>query len=163
MQRINKEYLRSIIFGIEDSLVSTTGLIAGLSVGAGSKQIVILGSLVAIGIEAVSMGAGEYLSDDAVQDMNKQKRRRDKPIISGLLMFVSYLLAGLVPLVPVLFLPYSSAIYFSIASALAGLFMLGYSKGRLLHTSPMKGAIKILFVGGIATALGIIVGFIFKV
>ena len=163
MKLFNKEYLRSVIFGIEDSLVSTTGLIAGLSVGSDDKRIVVLGGVVAICIEAVSMGAGEYLSDDAVKDLDKIKRHSDQPLISGLLMFSSYMLAGLVPLAPILLMPLGQAITLSVVLALAGLFLLGYSKGKILHTSPIKGAIKILVVGGLATALGVAVGFLFKV
>lgn len=163
MHNINREYLRSIIFGVEDSLVSTTGLIAGLGVGANDKKIVILGGLVAIGIEAVSMGAGEYLSDDAVQDLDKLKRHRERPAVSGVLMFFSYLLAGFVPLAPILIISYPASLVFSVIFALIGLFLLGYSKGKILKTSPLKGAVKILVVGGLATALGITVGLIFKV
>jgi len=66
----NRDYVRSVLFGIEDSLVSTTGLIAGVSVGGASKEVVILSGIVAIAIEAVSMGAGEYLSDDALQELD---------------------------------------------------------------------------------------------
>lgn len=160
---MNREYLRSILFGIEDSLVSTTGLIAGLSVGSADQKVVVLGGLVAIAIEAVSMGAGEYLSDDAVQDLDKLKRHRENPLVSGLLMLVSYLGAGLVPLVPVLVFPYPMSLALSIIFALTGLFVLGYSKGRVLHTSPWRGAFKILVVGGMATGLGIVVGMVFRV
>jgi VIT1/CCC1 family predicted Fe2+/Mn2+ transporter len=163
MAHLNKEYSRSIIFGIEDSLVSTTGLIVGLSVGTSDKKIVILGGLVAIAIEALSMGAGEYLSDDAVNEADKNKDSEEKPVISGILMFVSYLLAGMVPVAPVLLLGEDNYIYFTIGFALIGLFILGYLKGRLLKTRPLKGAFKILVVGGIATLLGVIVGYIFKI
>lgn len=163
MKKINRDYLRSIIFGIEDSLVSTAGLIAGLSAGANDKKIVIVGGLVAIGVEAVSMGAGEYLSDDAVQGLDKLKRKRANPQVSGLLMFVSYLCAGFLPLAPVLVLEYPFSIVVSVIFALGGLFLLGYIKGRLLHTSAFRGAFKILIVGGFATGLGIAVGLIFKV
>jgi vacuolar iron transporter family protein len=159
---LNKDYLRSVIFGVEDSLVSTTGLIAGLSVGSAYKSVVVLGGIVAIFIEAVSMGAGEYLSDDAVKDLDKVKRASN-PLISGLLMFTSYLLAGFVPLVPILLLPLGSAIYLSVLLALTGLFLLGYSKGKILHTSPLRGALKIFIVGGLATGLGMAVGFAFKI
>lgn len=163
MALLNKEYLRSIIFGIEDSLVSTTGLIAGLSVGSDDKKVVVLGGLVAIFIEAVSMGAGEYLSDDAVQDLDKVKRNSEKPLVSGLLMLISYLTAGFIPLAPVFFLPLDIAIYLSVALALMGLFALGYSKGKILHTPALRGALKILIVGGLAAGLGLVIGFIFKV
>lgn len=162
MKKPNREYLRSVIFGIEDSLVSTTGLIAGISIGADSRRVVLLGGIVAIIVEATSMGAGEYLSDSAVAELDKLKRPRDNPLISGLLMCLSYLLAGLIPLAPVLLIDYPSSLWFSVTFALAGLFMLGFLKGRYLNTNPIKGGLKILVVGGIATIFGIVVGTIFQ-
>lgn len=164
MKQVNREYLRSMLFGIEDSLVSTTGLIAGLSVGSADKNIVILAGLVAIVVEAVSMGAGEYLSTDALEEMDKIKRHSEKPaLISGLLMLVSYALAGLVPLLPIILLDSSYAFLASAGFAAVGLFILGYVKGKFVKISPIKSALKILIVGGIATALGIIAGRIFSV
>lgn len=162
MKRANKEYLRSAVFGIEDSLVSTTGLIAGLSVGA-ERRVVILGATTAVLVAAVSIGAGEYLSDEAIQELDKIKRHRDEPLKSGLLMFGVYLGAGFVPLAPVLLLEYPVSLYFSITLALCGLFLLGWAKGRLVKIPPPKSALKILVIGGLATALGIIVGLVFKI
>lgn len=162
--QINREYLRSMLFGIEDSLVSTTGLIAGLSVGGADKKIVLLGGLVAIVVEAVSMGAGEYLSTDAVEEMEKSKRHSEKQALtSGLLMLVSYALAGLVPLLPIILFDPGYAFIVSAGFASVGLFVLGYVKGKFVKTAPLKSALKILFVGGIATALGIIAGRVFSV
>ncbi len=162
MKMPQREYLRSVIFGVEDSLVSTTGLIAGLSVGADNKRIVLLGGLVAIIVEAVSMGAGEYLSDDAVSELDKIKRHKERPLISGFLMLVSYFLAGMVPLLPVIFINYPKSLWFSVGLAFAGLFLLGYLKSKLLGTSALRGGFKILIIGGIATAFGVVVGSIFK-
>lgn len=157
-----KEYLRSIIFGIEDSLVSTTGLIAGISVGSANREFILLAGIVAVSIEAVSMGAGEYLSDDAVQEMEKIKRYRDKPLFSAFFMLVSYFFAGLVPLLPVIFFRYPTSLVLGISSALVGLFLLGYVKGKIVHTSVLKGAFKVLIVGGLATAIGLLIGFAFR-
>ncbi|MEX1995692.1 MAG: VIT1/CCC1 transporter family protein [Candidatus Saccharimonadales bacterium] len=163
MAKINKEYLRSVIFGIEDSLVSTTGLIAGLSIGAENKKIVLLGGIVAISVEAISMGAGEYLSDDAVAELDKLKRHKENPMTSGALMFTSYLSAGMIPLAPIILLSYPSSLWFSIILALMGLFFLGFLKGKLLKSSPLRGGLKILIVGGLATGLGVLVGSLFKI
>lgn len=163
MGNINREYLRSTLFGIEDSLVSTTGLLAGLSVGADNKHIVVLGGVVAIAIEAVSMGVGEYLSDDAVQDLDKLKRPSDNPALSGLFMLSSYGLAGMVPLLPIVLLSFPGSVIYSVIFALIGLFALGYVKGRLIKTSPWRGGLKIFIAGGVATALGVVVGIIFKI
>lgn len=162
MKRINQEYIRSVVFGIEDSLVSTTGLIAGLVVGS-SKEVVILAASVAIAIEALSMGAGEYLSDESVHQYEKMKRNTDSPLFSGFLMLVAYALAGFIPLLPVVFFDYSYSVYFSLLFGLLGLFALGFVKGKFAKVNPLKSAVKILVVGGAATVLGIVVGYILKV
>ena len=157
-----KEYLRSILFGIEDSLVSTCAFIAGVSVGSSNNHFIILSTIVAIFIEGVSMGVGEYVSDDAVEGLDKIKRHRDNPLLSGLLLCVSYLLAGMVPFLPIVFFPFPLSLVISAALALTGLFLLGFLKGKLLKVSPIRGGIKILIVGGVTTVLGIVIGLIFR-
>lgn len=162
MASANKVYARSVIFGIEDSLVSTTGLIVGLAVATTDKRVVFVGGVVAIAVEALSMGAGEYLSEDAIEETDKRRKHRQS-LKSGILMFFSYALSGLVPLLPIVLLSYPLSVYVSVLAALCGLFTLGYIKGKILKTNPLRGAIKILIVGGVATILGIIVGTVFKV
>ena len=44
----DKEYIRSILFGLEDSLISTTGLIAGISIGSNGGKVVLLAGTVAV-------------------------------------------------------------------------------------------------------------------
>ncbi|OGD84226.1 hypothetical protein A2165_03630 [Candidatus Curtissbacteria bacterium RBG_13_40_7] len=163
MKLLKKEYLRSIIFGVEDSLVSTTGLVAGISVGSNNKDFVLLAGVVAVSIEAVSMGASEYLSDDAVEELEKIKRYREKPLYSGFFMFASYFFAGLIPLLPFLLNSHPKSLVYSVTSALVGLWVLGFMKGKILHTPPFKGGLKILIIGGLASLLGLVIGFLFNV
>lgn len=159
----NKEYLRSILFGIEDSLVSTTGLVAGISIGADSKSIVLLAGFVGVAIEAVSMGAGEYLSDDAVKDLNRHRDERSNPLVSGLYMLVSYFVVGFIPIAPFMFLESPYSLIVSVTSALISLFLLGYIKGTILKTSRFRSGVKIFLVGGVATIIGLIVGVVLKI
>jgi len=158
----NKEYLRSILFGIEDSLISTTGFLAGVTVGTNDKHIIIISVLIAITIEGTSMGVGEYLSDEALEDLDKLKRHKDNPLLSGAFLCISYILAGLVPFAPTIFLNFPYSLFVSLLLALLALFLLGFLKGKLLKTSAVRGGIKILVVGGITTILGMIVGFLIK-
>ena len=51
----------------------------------------------------------------------------------------------------------------AIAGALIGLFVLGYVKGKLVKTSPLRSALEIVIIGGIATAIGLTVGAVFNV
>jgi len=162
MSLMNREYLRSVMFGIENSLISTVGLIAGMSIGTDQVRVVILGATVAIVIESVAMGVGEYLSDDAVQELDKIKRHPDSPLLSGIMMTATGTLAGLVPLAPVIFLKYPYSLATSIVAALLILFLIGYVKGKVLKTTPIRGGIKIMIIGGLATGLGVLVGTLFK-
>src|SRR5688500_15908277 len=95
---ISKDYLRSSIFGVEDALVSTTGLVIGMSVGIKDPSIILLAGFVGVSVEALSMAAGEYLSDKAVQEL--QKTKKGTAVKNSLIMFISYFLAGIVPIMP---------------------------------------------------------------
>lgn len=160
---IHEDYLRSIIFGFQDSLVSTTGVIAGVAAGTNSKELVILAGLVTITVESLSMGAGQYMSEKSVHQMDKEGKHTDNLYVGGFLMALSYFLGGLIPLVPIILfnLPFSATL--SIGSSLIGLFILGFFKAHIVKVNPFKSAVEILVLGGLATLIGLIVGKLFKV
>lgn len=160
--KFKREYLQSAMFGFNDALVSTTGVIVGISTGTGNKAVVVLAGFVTILVEALSMGTGQYLSSKSVHQLNNNKSFTTS-VTSGLIMFVAYFLAGLVPLIPIFIFPISWSRYVSIAAALFGLFTLGFFKGKFVKVSPIRSALEIAIIGGIATAAGIIVGNIFAV
>lgn len=156
---LNVDYFQSAMFGVNDALVSTTGVIVGMSAGTGDKKVIVLAGIVTILVEALSMGAGEYLSDKSAHQLSGDNSLR-VPIMSGVVMFISYLLGGLVPLIPVLILPVSISWLVAIVAALVGLFALGYAKGRITGLSPLKGAVEVAIIGGAATAIGLVAGLI---
>lgn len=160
---IHEDYLRSIIFGFQDSLVSTTGVIAGVAAGTNNKELVILAGLVTITVESLSMGAGQYMSEKSVHQLDKTGKHTDNLYVGGMLMATSYFLGGLVPLLPIVLFELSTAATLSIAFALIGLFILGYLKAHIVKVNPFKSALEILILGGLATAIGLIVGKIFKI
>lgn len=59
--------MRHIVFGLEDGSVSTLGAVTGIAVGTRSGGVVILAGLVIIAVEALSMGAGAYLSSKSAR------------------------------------------------------------------------------------------------
>lgn len=160
-KRIDSDYLRSVIFGCEDGLVSTTGAVIGISVGSRDPSVVILAGLVIIAVEAISMGAGQFLSEKAVHEL-EPGRHHDSLIVGALLMFFSYIGAGLVPLLPFLLFGLNVATVLSGILAFASLFLLGYLKGRVIGIPKLRSGIEILVVGGVATAIGILVGVLLK-
>lgn len=143
-------------------MVSTTGALAGIAIGAGSKSVILMTALVIIAVESTSMGASEFLSEETEEDIEKEKMPAN-PKVSGLLIFGSYTIAGLIPLVPYLILPHLEAIPVSIVAALTGMVVLGAIKGKVTKKSKLRSAGEVLVIGGIAAAIGIVIGLIFKV
>jgi predicted membrane protein (TIGR00267 family) len=109
------------------------------------------------------MGVGQYLSEKTVHQFDKTGKHTDNLYIVGGSMGISYMLGGLVPLLPILLLPFPASSRFSIFFALAGLFILGFIKAKIVKVNPLKSAIEILLLGGATTAIGIIVGNLLKV
>ena len=157
MGKVQKEYLQSAMFGFNDALVSTTGVIVGISTGTSNKQVVILAGVVTILVEALSMGSGQYLSSKSAHQLEKDNTVR-VPLISGFIRFWAYFMAGLVPLLPILIFPMAYSRDVAIVASLIGLLILGYVKGKVVDVSPVKSAIEIFIIGGLATAIGIVVG-----
>lgn len=163
MAEINEDYLRSCLFGLQDGLVSTTGVVVGISIGVESKAVIILAAFVAVTVEASSMAAGQYSSEKAVHQMDKTGKHTDNVLVGAGIMFVSYLLAGLIPIIPIVFLDQPMGRLASIAAAFIALFIIGYVKGRLVEHSPLRSAFELFFIGAIATSIGLIVGQLLKV
>jgi VIT1/CCC1 family predicted Fe2+/Mn2+ transporter len=160
--KINQDYLRSLVFGFQDALVSTTGIVVGISAGVQNKQIIILSALVTISVEALSMAAGQYTSEKSVHQL-PQSKHRDNLLIGSLLMFFSYLFGGLIPIIPTFFTlpPFSSVL--SITLAFISLFFLGFFKAKLFFGRVWHSALEMLTIGGLATLIGLFVGSLFQV
>lgn len=155
--KLNKEYLQSAIFGINDALVSTTGVMVGISAGTGNKSVIILAGVVTIMVEALSMGSGQYLSLKSAHEYQKKPNQKEA-IVSGIVMYLGYIVGGLVPLLPIVLLPVAQSSIAAIAAALVGLLILGYVKGKIVKVSPIRSAIEVFIIGGIATVIGLVVG-----
>jgi VIT1/CCC1 family predicted Fe2+/Mn2+ transporter len=89
------------------------------------------------------------------------------PWKAGLVTFLAFLLAGLVPLLPLLLAfgeSFSSQQIFAISAALTGVtfFITGLFRGRVVGQSMLVGGVETLLVGGAAAALAFFVGSLLK-
>lgn len=155
-------YLRNFIFGVEDSLVSTVGLLAGVAAADISGRAILTTGLVLIVVEGFSMGIGSFLTEETTEEMAGEKPRTLEAVQGALTMLVSYCLAGLIPLAPYAFYPGESAVELSIGLSLFGLVVLGYGTSRYYgRPKPWLRAIKMFVLGGIAVSAGMLIGKLF--
>src|SRR3989338_7899488 len=110
----NSSYYRNFIFGVEDSLVSTVGLLSGISIaGVGNKTILVTGIVLIFG-EAISMGAGSFLSESSAEIYESHRDGlTDRSYLDALIMFASYLVSGFIQLLPYMILPQNIAFWTS--------------------------------------------------
>lgn len=150
-------YVRNFIFGVEDSLVSTAGLLSGIAAAGLPKKEIFLTGIILIFVEAFSMGAGSYLSEESAEEFTGAKKSIS--LQGALIMFFSYFAAGFIPLAPYLIFSVNPAFFFSITMSLVALFVLGIISSRIfraLHT--VRHGLRMLIIGGTAILVGIVVG-----
>lgn len=163
MAKINEDYLRSLMFGLQDGIVSTTGVVIGISVGVNDKPIIILAALVAVTVEASSMAAGQYSSEKAVHQMDKEGKHTDSLLLGALIMFIAYFIGGMFSIVPTIAFGQPEAQLIAVLSAFFGLFLIGYLKGKLVDHHPLRSAVELFLIGAFATIIGLAVGLYFKI
>jgi VIT1/CCC1 family predicted Fe2+/Mn2+ transporter len=152
-------YIRNIIFGITDSLVSTVGLLAGIDVAGSSHSTIILTGIVYAFVESLSMAMGSFLSEEATEEFaTKSEDTSTAPVVAGVVMFLSFLLASFIPLLPYVLVQSSFALLVSIGLSLLTLFIVGLVMAKLSKIHLFRHAVKMVLLGGAAILVGVIVG-----
>lgn len=93
-------FARNFVYGVQDSLISTSGVVLGVSFANFSIKHILITGYILILVEALSMGYGSFISEDAFMKTAKMKYTQKTVLKYGLVMFFSYALAGLIPLLP---------------------------------------------------------------
>lgn len=98
------------------------------------------------------------LREMAYRELHIIPQGEKTPIRNGLIMWSSYIVGGLVPLMPYFILPVAEAIVYSIGVTLVGLFALGVFTTRYSKRRWWKAGFEMLLLAGAAAAVGYAVG-----
>ena len=156
-------YTRNFIFGYEDSLVSTVGLLAGVvSAGVGRKEIIISG-IVLICVEAFSMSVDSFSFERAMEESSSgYVKKESSSVIASVIMLVSYVSCGFIPLIPYFIFDVNKAFWWSIVASIISLFVLGLISAKILKINVVRSTLRMTIMGGMAIGLGVVVGLIMK-
>ena len=80
----NGGFLREFIFGLNDGLVSTLSILAGLSGAVVSNNVIVLAGLAEIVAGSISMGLGAYISTKSESEYFKNKIERENKRIEDI-------------------------------------------------------------------------------
>ena len=210
--------VREFVFGIQDGLISTVGLLAGIQSATGSRSAVLLTGLAAMVTGGLSMATGSYLSTRAEKEIfDKELKEQEvfaadephqakegllealtheglprhtayrivklmadekrvflrtfqekvlgigsaeirNPLKAALVMYISFMIGGSIPLVPYLLLEKFGAFLASSLLSAATLFGVGVWKGKLANRSPALAGLQFFLVAIGSALVGFLVG-----
>lgn len=164
MDKDRAMYVRNFTFGVEDSLVSTVGLLSGVAAADVPQKTILLIGFVLILVEAFSMAVGSFISESSAEMYLKHATSPPRESrTAGLIMLFSYFIAGFIPLLPYVILPVKLAFGVSILASLTALFLLGVFGGKIAKVNGTRNGLRILIIGGAAVAIGVIAGKLIKI
>ena len=101
------ELLRDFVFGIEDGLVSTLGIVTGVAAALATNNIIIIAGLANMIAAGLSMAAGTYLSAKSQLEFyargKRRKNIRKTPLEGAVVIFFSFALGATFPILPYFF------------------------------------------------------------
>lgn len=78
-----KGFMRELVFGMEDGLVSNLGIVLAVWVATKNANVILLSGLASMFAGALSMSAGSYLSSKSVAEVYEAERIKAKELINN--------------------------------------------------------------------------------
>jgi VIT1/CCC1 family predicted Fe2+/Mn2+ transporter len=154
------KYIRDIIFGANDGIVTTFAVIAG-AMGAGlSDKVVIIMGVANLLADGFAVGVGNYLGSLSEREVAEESGRRvtKTTLVPPALAFTSFVLAGSLPLMPYLLGVVDSFISAIITTGIA-LFVVGAFLGHLvLRRHWLVLGLQMLLLGSTASVIAYGIG-----
>jgi vacuolar iron transporter family protein len=98
------------------------------------------------------------LEEIAVHELGISPQTRENPNTNSIVMGVSYVLGGLVPIIPYAFLNVSTGMVTSIVFTLIAITGMGVMKAKTGGTSITKNVLEVLIISSFVTLVGYLVG-----
>ena len=153
--------IRDVVTAGNDGVVTTFAVVAG-SLGASlSPSVVLILGFANLFADGLSMSTGAYLgvkSEIEFENNSGEKiKLGNKPLINGLTTFVSFIIAGLIPLTPYLF-KFENSFLVSSFLVFLTLLVIGVFRGIIVRKSLIRTIIENILIGGVSAVVAYAVG-----
>lgn len=152
MVSLDPFFVRNLVYGLEDSFISTTGVVVGVTFAGLPNIHIIITGIVLVLAEALSMAFGSFISEESFLIASKSSYTIGQVIFYATTMFISYVSAGILILIPYfLNLKYNYA--YSVGIAIVSIFIIIYfmqhnlKKALLISVLGFLLLMIIIFVG----------------
>ena len=158
IRAVIQKYLRDLIYGANDGIVTTLVVVSGVAGAALSPNIVLILGAANLLADGFSMGASNVLAERSTLSAAMRPRFRDASR-HGAATIAGFMLAGLIPLSAYL-LPVLEGVRFQAACGMAAIALFGIGAGRSLFSDRpwLVAGIEMLTLGAIASVVAYAVG-----
>jgi VIT1/CCC1 family predicted Fe2+/Mn2+ transporter len=148
-----QHYIRDLVYGANDGIITTFAVVAGVAGGALSTRAVLIVGVANLVADGLSMAVGNFLairaheSARAAQDLPEEEAN---PARHGMATFCAFVAAGALPLVPyVSGIDVSQQFLWSCVLTFVALFGVGASRSAVTIDSWWKAGLEMLTLGGV--------------
>ncbi len=158
LRAIAQHYLKDMVYGSNDGLITTFAVVAGVEGGALTRRAVLIVGLANLLADGLSMGAGNYLSirsQESVRRTLALPEEEARPARHAAATFLAFAAAGTLPLIPyaVSLWPPSSRLVSATVMTFAALFAVGALRSTVTEESPITGGLEMLGLGVVVAAV----------
>lgn len=155
------DYIRSAVLSANDGVITTFAVVSG-SLGASlSPSIVVILGLANLLADGLSMSTGSYLGVKSEiefeQNEGSKKIVGKRPLINGVVSFLSFGFVGFIPLISYVFKMDNSFVVSSVLVVFS-LILVGMARGWVTNKNILRTATENLLIGGAAALVAFYVG-----
>jgi VIT1/CCC1 family predicted Fe2+/Mn2+ transporter len=156
-------HIGDLVFGANDGIVTTFAVVSGVTGAALNPRIIIILGIANLLADGIAMGAGNYLGMRSEQEYQKSLSGtiREGSLHAaghGAAIFLAFVAAGSVPLLPFIFMPTADVFLLSSFATAATLFAVGSLRTFVTRARWFVSGLEMLIIGSIAAAAAYMVG-----
>ena len=151
-----EQYLSEFVYGGIDGIITTFSIIAGSTGGDLLKNVIVILGISNVLSDGYSMGISRYISSKT--EIKQGLLKNKNAFISGLVTFISFIIIGIMPVVPFFMYDGNFAKQISLVIACIVFFTIGALKGKILKENILYGGLEVLSIGLTAAFISYFVG-----
>lgn len=158
------KYIGDIVYGSNDGIITTFAVVAGVAGANLPSSIVLILGMANLFADGFSMATSNYLARKSeleyLKSIDKENQilKIEKPIKNALVTFMSFVIAGSVPLVPYIFNFNYDMFTSAIVSTSIALFTVGSLRSSVTKIKWWIAGIEMLSIGAGAAGVAYLVG-----
>lgn len=152
-----RHYIRELIYGANDGLITTFAVVAGVAGGGLPLHAVLVVGAANLLADGLSMGVGNYLAiraHEGVLEAQALPAQEVFPLRHGIATFAAFVAAGLIPLLPytVAAIP-ADRFFLSIVMTMAALFTVGALRSMISIVAWWRAGLEMLALGAVVACV----------